>query len=235
MLRAYYSAGLGNPDKPDQRIAFGSTMSRDGEGSRVLVDLPYGKGLDDAIKARPGIASGLDVSLSQVFIRRDPTSHRRHVLWVADRDPLAVPVGRTPLLAGKVTDIWQPAPLGLDERGQLVSVSLMWVSVLIGALPRQGKTFAARLLALYCALDPYVRLDVFDAKGSPDWRRFALMADSYAFGMTPTRDGLPAEIFLQTLEGLKAEVQDRYDRLSELPPDICPEGKLTREIARNPK
>ena len=74
-------------------------MARDGDGSRVLVDLPYGKGLEDAVKAKDAIASGLDVTESQVFIHRDPTSHRRHTLWVADRDPLAVPVGRTPLLA----------------------------------------------------------------------------------------------------------------------------------------
>ena len=30
-------------------------------------------------------------------------------------------------------------------------------------------------------------------------------------------------------------MQDRYHRLSELPPDVCPEGKLTREIARDPR
>jgi len=47
------------------------------------VDLPYGKGLDDTIGARSKIASGLDVTESQVFIRRDPTSRRRHTLWVA--------------------------------------------------------------------------------------------------------------------------------------------------------
>lgn len=87
------------------------------------------------------------------------------MLWVADRDPLAVPVGRTPLLAAKPADIWEPAPFGLDERGQLVSVPLMWQSVLISALPRQGKSFAARALGLFCALDPYVKLSVFDAKG----------------------------------------------------------------------
>jgi DNA segregation ATPase FtsK/SpoIIIE, S-DNA-T family len=185
VLRAYYATGLGHPDKPGQQVTFGSPMARDGDGSRVLVDLPFGKGLDDAVKGRPAIASGLDVSLSQVFIHRDPTSHRRHTLWVADRDPLAVPVGRTPLLACKATDIWKPAPIGLDERGQLVTVPILWNSVLVGALPRAGKTFSARLLALYAALDPFVKLDVYDFKGSPDWRRFALVANSSAFGLTP--------------------------------------------------
>ncbi|GAA0333101.1 hypothetical protein NE235_13365 [Actinoallomurus spadix] len=235
VLRAYYAARLGDPDKPGQQIQFGSTMSRDGEGSRVLIDLPHGKGLDDAIRAKPAIASGLDVALSQVFITRDPTSHRRHVLWVADRDPLAVPAGRTPLLACKPTDIWQPAPFGLDERGNRVGVDMMWNSILVGAQPRQGKTFSARALALFAALDPYVKLSVFDGKGSPDWRKFKLVADRCAFGMAMTRDGDPVELFIDALREIERDVQDRYQRLSELPVDVCPEGKLTREIARDPK
>ena len=235
VIRAYTSAGLCNPDKPGQQITFAAPMSRDGEGSRVVIDLPYGKGLKDAVDNRDKIASGLDVSLSQVFIHRDPTSHRRHTLWVADRDPLATPVGRTPLLACKPTDIWQPCPIGLDERGALVLLAILWNSVLAGALPRQGKSFFARLLALYCALDPYVKLDVFDASGKPDWRKFALVADSCAFGLTPTRDGLPPEILRDALTGIKDDVQDRYNRLSALPTSICPQGKLTREIARDPK
>ena len=237
VLRAYYAAGLGHPDKPDMQVTFGSPMARDGEGSRVSVDLPYGKSLKDAVDKKDSIASGLDVTESQVFLHRDPTSTRRHTLWVADRDPLAVPVGRTPLLACRQTDIWKPAPVGLDERGQLVKVPMMWNSLLVGALPRQGKSFTARLIALYAALDPYCQLDVFDGKGSPDWRRFSLVADSCAFGLTPTKDGLPPEILLQTLNGLKDDVQQRYERLSELHeknPAACPEGKLTRTLARNP-
>lgn len=237
ILRAYYAAGLGHPDKAHQQVAFGSTMARDrsGAGSQVSIDLPYGKTFDDAVKARGAIASGLDVAISQVFITRDATSHRRHTLWVADRDPLSVGAGRTPLLRCKPTDIWQPAPVGLDERGNKVEISLLWTSFLIGAQPRQGKTFAARLLGLYAALDPHVKLTVFDGGGKPDWRKFALVADRYAFGLAMTRDGDPAEIVLEGLREIKADVQDRYERLSKLPVDVCPEGKLTREIARDPK
>jgi hypothetical protein len=235
VLRAYYAAGLGHPDKPDQQVMFGGPMHRDGEGSAVLVDLPYGKTLRDAVEAKDRVASGIDVTESQIFIRRDPTSTRRHMLWVADRDPLAVPVGRTPLLACRATDIWKPAPLGLDERGQLVKVPVLWHSILVGALPRQGKTFSARLLALFAALDPYCQLDVFDASGKPDWRKFALVAESSAFGLTPTRDGKPPEILLHTLERIRADVEDRYERLSALPTHVCPEGKLTRAIARDPR
>ncbi len=237
ILRAYYAAGLGHPDKAHQQISFGSTMARDpsGTGSQVSIDLPYGKTFDEAVKARGAIASGLDVAISQVFITRDPSSHRRHTLWVADRDPLSVGAGRTPLLRCKPTDVWQPAPFGLDERGNKVSVDLLWNSILIGAQPRQGKTFAARLLALYAALDPYVKITVLDGGGKPDWRKFSLVADRCAFGLAMTRDGDPAEIVLEALREIKADVQDRYERLSKLPVDVCPEGKLTREIARDPK
>ncbi|MEW2357896.1 hypothetical protein [Spirillospora sp. NPDC029432] len=236
VLRAYYAAKLGHPEKPGQQVQFAAPgLAADGDGSKVTVDLPYGKGFNDVIQARDALASGLDVAISQVFVTRDATSHRRHTLWVANRDPLAVPVGRTPLLRCKPTDIWEPAPVGLDERGRAVTVPLLWNSTMVGAQPRQGKTFFARLLALYAALDPYVRLSVFDASGKPDWRKFALVAHQFSSGLVMTREGDPVEILVEALRELKADVQDRYQRLSDLPTDVCPEGKLTREIARDPK
>jgi len=233
VLRAYYAAKLG-ADKDDQRVTFGSPMARDGDGSRVTVDLPYGKGFTDAVKAHGAIASGLDVAVTQVFLTRDPTSHRRHTLWVADRDPLAIPAGRTPLLRGQPTDIWTPAPFGLDERARPVVLDLMWNSILVGAQPRQGKTFSLRLLGLFAALDPYVRITVADGGGKPDWRKFEAIADRAIFGLAPTRDGDPVEILIDTLREIRTDVQARYVALSDLPPDVVPEGKLTRDIARNP-
>jgi S-DNA-T family DNA segregation ATPase FtsK/SpoIIIE len=239
VLRALYAAGLGSPDRPGQQITFGAPAGRDGDGTRVLVDLPYGRTFADAQAVHGKIASGLDVALSQVFLTYDPTSNRRVRMWIADRDPLALPAGRTPLLRNaaqlRPTNIWQPAPFGLNERGELVGLEMLWTSILVGAQPRQGKSFAARSLALYAALDPYVKLTVFDGKGSPDWRKFALVADRCGFGLAMTRQGDPVELFIDALRELKADVQDRYQRLSELDVDICPEGKLTPQIARDPK
>jgi hypothetical protein len=62
VLRAYYSARLGHPDKPDQRITFAPTMQRDGDGSRVLVDLPFGMG---RYRQRPGRAGVAGVPASR--------------------------------------------------------------------------------------------------------------------------------------------------------------------------
>ena len=76
VLRAYYAAGLGRPDRPDAEVRFGSPMSRDARntGSQVVVDLPFGKGWSDVISAKEKIASGLDVHLNQVFLSPDKTS-----------------------------------------------------------------------------------------------------------------------------------------------------------------
>jgi S-DNA-T family DNA segregation ATPase FtsK/SpoIIIE len=232
VLRAYYAAGLGNPDKNGQHITFESHMQRDGEGSAVRVVLPYGTGFHDVVKALPALASGLDVAPSQVYLTPDKTSHRRHRLWVADRDPLAIPAGHTPLLDCKQRSIWQPAPFGLDERGRKVTLLLLWISILIGAQPRKGKTFAGRLLALYAALDPSVRISVVDGKDSPDWNGFKAIAYHFIHGDVPNRDGDPVAQLIEALGEIKRHITETNEFLASLPVAECPEGKLTEELCR---
>ncbi|WP_326564582.1 cell division protein FtsK [Micromonospora peucetia] len=238
VLRAYYAAGLGHPEKKDQQIQFGGSMARDARqtGSQVIVDLPYGKSWSDVVNAKDKLASGLDVHENQVFLTRDKSSNRRHMLFVADRDPLAVPVGHTDLLDGKPRSIWQPMRLGKDERDALVSLSLPWNSMLIGAQPRKGKTFTARLVALYCALDPYVKLIVADGKKSSDWDKFRLVAHRFIVGTHPNpRDSDPIGHLLATLDEVLAHIDRVNDVLASLPVDLCPEGVLTEELTRDPR
>ena len=231
ILRACYVAKLGDPAKPDQVITFGSPVSRDGDGSRVVIDLPYGKHFADAMRARTVLASGLDVKVTQVYLTEDEHSERRIVLWIADTDPLAIPAGPTPLLNLKRRSIWKPAPFGLDERGRLVAILLLWTSILVGAQPRKGKTFSARLLALYAALDPYVKLTIVDGKASPDWLSFRLVAHRIIFGTHPTRDGDPVEQLLDALREIKAHIQGANEFLRTLPTTECPAGKITEELS----
>jgi len=232
ITRAYAAAGL---TKPDQGIAFPRPIGRDGDGWRVVIDLPYGKTFADAMKKHEALASGIDIATTQLFLDKDESSARRVSMWIADRDPLAVPAGRSPLLGATRVDFWKPFPWGVDERGNPVMASMLWLSLLVGAVPRQGKTFSARTIALAAALDPYVRLIVFDGKASPDWRNFTKVAHRIGFGIVP-RDGFdPVQALVNALMELKADVEDRYHRLSELPLHICPEGKLTPEISRDKK
>lgn len=232
VIRAHEVAKL--TDK-GQTIAFPRPIGRDGDGWRVVVDLPYGKTFEDSVKAHARLASGMDIAPTQLFMDKDETSGRRVSYWIADRDPLAVPSGKTPLLGATRVDFWKPFPWGVDERGNPVMATMLWLSLLVGAVPRQGKTFSARTIALAAALDPHVRLIVFDGKASPDWRSFTKVAHRIGFGIVP-RDGFdPVMHLVNALMELKADVEDRYHRLSELPLHICPEGKLTPEISRDKK
>lgn len=238
VLRAYYAANLGHPDKPDQQVMFGSAMSRDARqtGSMVVVDLPYGKTYSDVINAKEKLASGLDVTEYQVFLTKDKTSQRRHMLFVADRDPLAVPVGKTDMLDLKPRSIWKPLKFGKDERDRPVDISMLWNSFLIGAQPRKGKTFSARLMALYAALDPYVKLIIADGKGSPDWEKFRLVAHRQITDVYPSAaDPDPVRHLIEVLDEVLAHINEVNVQLRALPTELCPEGKLTEKLAHDPR
>lgn len=175
------------------------------------------------------------------------TSHRRNCSWTRTRRATAVSrTGSRTVTrsrsrrasrrcSGRHGWTLKPFPWGVDERGNPVMATMLWLSLLVGAVPRQGKTFSARTIALAAALDPHVRLYVFDGKASPDWRKFALVAHRIAFGIVPKNGFDPVAHLLASLRELKGDVEDRYHRLSELPLHICPEGKLTPEISRDKK
>jgi len=238
IIRAYERAGLcsTDPKKPADALGFGSTMSRDAldKGSQVDVMLPYGGTFASVVNAKPKIASGLDVLESQVYFMKDKKSERRHTLRVLDTDPLAEPAGRTPLLDCKQRSIWRKFPFGLDQFGRKVAFCLMWISLLIGAQPRRGKTFAARLVALFAALDPFVDIWLIDGKSSKDWQPLRMVAHRFIQGTHPTRDGDPAQRALEALRELDLHIVHVNAELAKLPVSECPEGKLTEKLYRRP-
>ena len=238
IVRAYEVAGLcsTDPKKPNDRLQFGSTMTRDAldKGSQVVVYLPYGGTFADAVGKKTTIASGLDVAESQVYFRRDKKSERRHTLLVLDADPLAEPAGRTPLLDLKQRSVWRKFPMGLDQFGRRVAFCLMWVSLLIGAQPRKGKTFAGRAVALYCALDPYVNITLIDGKSSKDWQPLRMVAHRFIQGTHATKDGDPVERAIEALHEVELHIVRVNDELGKLPTSQCPHGKLTEHLYKRP-
>jgi DNA segregation ATPase FtsK/SpoIIIE, S-DNA-T family len=238
IVRAYEVAGLcsTDPKKPADHLSFGSTMSRDAldKGSQVIVYLPYGGTFAKVVEARPKVASGLDVAESQVYFRKDKKSERRHTLLVLDDDPLAEPAGRTPLLDCKQRSVWRKFPFGLDQFGRRVAFCLMWISLLIGAQPRKGKTFAGRSVALFCALDPYVNITLIDGKSSKDWQPLQMVAHRFVQGTHPTKDGDPVEQALEALHEVERHIVHVNDELKLLPTSQCPQGKLTEHLYKRP-
>lgn len=233
IVDALGSLGLGGLNQAiakhgSKAIAFVSPIARDGAGWRAEIDLPGGVTASEVIDRRDKLASGLRRSLGKVWPEADSEVHSgRLVLYVADKALSQAKPTPWPLATTGKVNIFNPIPIGVDQRGRTVSVTLMFALVLIGAIPRQGKTFLQRLLALAAALDPRVKLYVFDLKGGADWLPLRHVAHALRIGDDPE----DIAYLLTALRALRTEMQRRYKLLRRLPLERCPESKVTDELA----
>ncbi|MFH8405531.1 cell division protein FtsK [Streptomyces sp. NPDC018019] len=223
-ISAAIKRGLGE----DTGLKFVSEICRDGPGYRAEIDLPYGVTPEDVMEERQALASGLRRKMGCVWPSGDPDEHEgRMVLWVGDRPMNEAKKPEWPLLKSGQVDLFDPVVFGNDQRMRWMRVTLMFASVIIGSIPRMGKTFLMRLLLLICALDPRCELDMFDFKGTGDFRTLMPVAHRY-------RSGEEDEDVLYCLESLrerKAELRRRAKVINSLPHDICPESKVTSALA----
>jgi DNA segregation ATPase FtsK/SpoIIIE, S-DNA-T family len=173
----------------DETLRLVERASRVGDGWAITVDLPATRKATDVVKNREALASALAVDEVQLIIER-VRSHGGHAgrvaMWVADADPYARASPPTPLLRVEQWDAWRPVPFGRDPRDRKVDLPLVWTSLLIGAIPRQGKTMAERLAAAGLILDPFTRLYVADFKGGKDWKAAEQCAHGSSPGTPPT-------------------------------------------------
>ncbi len=216
----------------DETLRLVERAHRQGEGWAIIVDLPATRKAADVVRNREALASALAVDEVQLIaerVRGNGGHAGRVALWVADEDPYAGPPLRTPLLGVQHWDAWRPVPFGHDARARKVSLPLVWTSLLIGAIPRQGKTFAERLAAAGLILDPYTRLYVADFKGGKDWD--ACQPCAHRFFSGDDEEHLFA--FKAWLEELVSETQGRYGRMRKLDDETCPESKITPAISRD--
>lgn len=217
----------------DETLRLVQRANRVGAGWAITIDLPATRKATDVIKNREALASALAVDEVQLLVERvrgNDGHAGRVAMWVADTDPYATPSLRTPLLNVACWDAWRPVPFGRDARDRRISLPLVWTSLLVGAIPRQGKTFAARLAAAGLILDPYTRLYIADFKAGKDWDAAAAVAHRFLSGDEPA-DVLALAAWLVELV---TEVQGRYRRMRELDNEVCPESKVTPAMSRDP-
>lgn len=218
----------------DEGLAFITGPKRDGDGWLVVVDLPASRKASTVIARREDLASALAVDEMQLITERvrGKGGHAgRLSLWVADDDPYATAPTVSPLAEAESWDLWRPVPLGMTARGQRITLPVVWTSLLVGAIPRMGKTYVARIPATAGALDPYVRMIVADGKGGKDWRPFAVVAHRYI----PNAREDSNRRLIAVLAEAAGDVDDRFGRLAEMDDDLCPESKVTPELSRNPE
>ncbi len=209
-------------------IEFPAPITRDGPGYRADVNLPHGVTAADVLERRRQLASGLRRPLGCVWPEPVAEVHEgRLVLWVADTDMSRQPPAAWPLARKGTADLFRPVPFGADQRGRSVAVPLMYANVLIGAMPRVGKTFALRILLLACALDVRAELRVFELKGSGDLGPLERVAHHYASGA----DDDTIEALMASLREVYRELDTRAKTIRELPREQAPENKVTPELA----
>lgn len=211
-------------------MRFTSEITRDGPGYRADLDLPYGVTPDDVMEKREALASGLRRKVGCVWPSGDENEHEgRLVLWVGDKPMNEQSKPAWPLLKDGQVDLFKPVIFGNDQRMRWVEVTLMFVSIVIGAVPRMGKTFLLRLLMLICALDPRAVLLAFDLKGTGDFGALEPVCHRYRAG----EEDEDIEYILHALREVKAELRRRAKVIKSLPRSRCPESKVTPALAND--
>lgn len=210
-------------------IGFPNPISRDGKGWRADVDLPPGVTPGDIMDKRAKLASGLRRPVGCVWPESDNSEHAgRLVLWVGDQDMRKAKQPAWPLRKGGRIDLFQPQPFGTDQRGNWVHLTLMFVSVAIGAIPRMGKTFSLRELLLIASLDARAELHTYDLKGTGDLDPLEPVTHRHGVGDEPEE----VDKALTDMRGLRDELRRRAKLIRDLAKQgECPENKVTPELA----
>ena len=214
--------------KNPKAVGFVAPITRDGPGWRAEVDLPPGVTVGEVADRRDKLASGLGRPLGCVWPEANAEVHPgRLVLWVGDQDMAKTRQPPWPLAKTGTVDLFAPFPFGTDQRGRVVPLTLMFAAMVIGSLPRMGKTFAMRLALLAAALDPRGELHAYDLKGTGDLSVLEPVAHRYRAG----DDDQDVAYLLADLRELQAELRRRARVIRELPRDLCPESKVTPHLA----
>ncbi|HEX2299416.1 MAG TPA: ATP-binding protein, partial [Pseudonocardiaceae bacterium] len=163
-----------------------------------------------------------------VWPQRQPDADARVLdIWIADKGTMDRPAPPWPLQYDGEFDVFRDRlPWGVTMRSEQIAVGMLQKHWLVGALSKQGKTTAVRLLALGLALDPTVELHIADLKGDGDWAMFRPRAVTLIEGSADE----DAEATAAMLEWAVAEMRRRYDAKSA----AGIQGNITRELSRQP-
>jgi len=231
IVRALGSLGLAGIDRvlrEGREIAFITPVTRDGPGWRVEIDLPYGSTVAEVVERREKLASGLRRPVTCVWPEPASDEHAgRLVLFVSDQPLRKMRQPAYPLARGGKVSLFDALPFGTDQRGKAVAFLLMFANLLIGSIPRMGKTVALRIVLLACALDVLAELHVWELKGTGDCGPLEKVAHAYGSGA----DDATLLACLADVRRIYGELDRRAKTIRELPRDRCPESKVTPELA----
>ena len=214
--------------------------TRTKNGFEAILDLPAGVTVEAVAKVSSNVASGLGRSSSTVWINTLPEEQggydgRLHLV-VTHKPMRMTPMPSWPLAnpeSGPV-DLFSPVPFGLDYTGESVDVTLMFRAVVVGAIPRMGKSFTVREMLTAAALCPECELHIYDLKGGADFLDFAMGDTAVAHAFRSGSSAEDSKAMLADLRAMKRDMEARYTMVRKLTveqPERIPNGKITRDLA----
>ncbi|WP_236241744.1 cell division protein FtsK [Streptomyces sp. CC228A] len=233
VLRALGSLGIQAISQAQAKggdgFTFTAPITRDGPGWLAEGDLPYGVTAIDVADRRIRLASGLRRPLGCVWPEAVPDEHTGRLrLWVGDQDMSQAKQEPWPLAKSGSVDLFKPVAWGTDQRGRWIGVTLMFIAGVIGAIPRMGKTYLLRLLLLIAALDPRAELHTYDLKGTGD---LDPVGDRVSHRHRAGEEDPDIEYAIADMRELRDELRRRAGVIRGLPRDVCPESKVTTDLA----
>lgn len=191
-------------------IQFITTARRDGRGTHAVVRLP--RGVTAEMIAQPQrraqFAGSLYRATKEVWLK---TGGEASILdiWAADKGALAEGAGPYPLLDKGSVDVFKGVPFGRTLRGDPISAPVIGRNTIVGGIPGQGKSSAARVMMVGFSLDPTAELRIWVPDSNFDFEAFEPRCSRYVMGAENEKI---AEI-LAHLQELHVEVQTRGDLL----------------------
>lgn len=193
----------------------------DGRGTYASLRLPSGVSAEKVAKRRTDLATGLHRAAKEVFPTVGTEAGILN-LWIADKGRLEEGAGPYPLLTDGKADFFKGFPLGRTLRGDLIYAPVNGRNTIVGGMPGQGKSSAARALMAGAALDPSCELRIWVPDANFDFEAFKTRCSRYVMG---AEDEL-IELIREDCELLHEEIQARGRLLNE-----HEEPEVTRKLA----
>jgi DNA segregation ATPase FtsK/SpoIIIE-like protein len=131
-------------------------------GEVLTVRIPVGFSVRDLEMAADVLAAALQVH--EVRVLPVKSNAARAVVTLVRRDPLTELTPTWPNAGKDALTLWEPIPVGVNEDGDVVAISLIERNMLLGGEPGAGKSVALSALVATAALDDAVQLHLFDGK-----------------------------------------------------------------------
>jgi DNA segregation ATPase FtsK/SpoIIIE, S-DNA-T family len=190
-------------------------------GTHAVIRLPAGVTAERIAQRRADLATGPYRLSKEVW---PTTGDEAGILdlWIADKGVLNEGAGSYPLLEQGLVDVFRGVPFGKTLRGDPQTAPLMERNTIVGGMPGQGKSSAARVIMAGAALDPTAELRIWVPDTNFDFECFQPRCSRYVMGAEDERIGRIRD----DLAELRDEVQARGQLLIDYQVPA-----VTRELA----